>query len=373
MKESFGGVNMSAVMKQQMDLWSRDQEELWQAVLTRDNRFDGQFVFAVSSTGIYCRPSCPSRRPRRERVSFFQLPEAAEGAGFRACLRCHPRKARVIDPQIQMARQVCRIIEENEGEPITLSALSDELGVSSFHLQRTFKSIMGITPRRYAETYRLRKFKQGVRSGEAITSAIYEAGYGSSSRLYERASSHLGMTPATYGKGGRGAVINFAIVGTRLGRLLVAATNKGVCSVMLGDSDAALKADLMKEFPAADIRQDEEQLRLSVNAIVDHLKSKSPHIDLPLDIQATAFQRQVWEQLRAIPYGQTYSYSEVAKAIGQERAVRAVARACATNPVALVIPCHRVIREDTSLGGYRWGLERKKKLLETEARATKTQ
>lgn len=364
---------MSAVMKQQMDLGSRDQEELWQAVLTKDTRFDGQFVFAVSSTGIYCRPSCPSRRPRREHVSFFQLPEVAEGAGFRACLRCHPRNARVIDPQIQMTRQVCRIIEENEGEPITLSALSDELGVSSFHLQRTFKSTMGITPRRYAETYRLRKFKQGVRSGEGITSAIYDAGYGSSSRLYERASSHLGMTPATYGKGGRGAVISFAIVGTRLGRLLVAATNKGVCSVMLGDADAALKADLMKEFPAAEIRQDEEQLRSSVNAIVDHLKSKSPHIDLPLDIQATAFQRQVWEQLLAIPYGQTYSYSEVAKAIGQEGAVRAVARACATNPVALVIPCHRVIREDTSLGGYRWGLERKKKLLATEARATKTQ
>ena len=268
-----------------------------------------------------------------------------------------------------MARQVCRLIEENEGEPITLAALSEQLGVSSFHLQRTFKSIMGITPRRYAETCRVNRFKHGVRKGEAITSAIYDAGYGSSSRLYESASSQLGMTPATYGKGGRGAVINYAIVETPLGRLLVAATNKGVCSVMLGDSDAALKADLLNEFPAAEILHDEKLLRSSVNAIVAHLKSKSPHIDLPLDIQATAFQRQVWEQLRAIPYGQTHSYSEVAKAIGQEKAVRAVARACATNPVALVIPCHRVIREDKSLGGYRWGLERKKKLLEREARA----
>jgi AraC family transcriptional regulator of adaptative response/methylated-DNA-[protein]-cysteine methyltransferase len=361
---------MSALMKEQMNLLPETDESQWQAVLTKDARCDGQFVFAVSSTGIYCRPSCGSRRPRRENVSFFQSPEAAEQAGFRACHRCHPRKARVIDPQIQMARQVCRLIEENEGEPITLAALSEQLGVSSFHLQRTFKSIMGITPRRYAETCRVNRFKHGVRKGEAITSAIYDAGYGSSSRLYESASSQLGMTPATYGKGGRGAVINYAVVETSLGRLLVAATNKGVCSVMLGDSDAALKADLLNEFPAAEIRHDEKLLRSSVNTIVAHLKSKSPHIDLPLDIQATAFQRQVWEQLRAIPYGQTHSYSEVAKAIGQEKAVRAVARACATNPVALVIPCHRVIREDKSLGGYRWGLERKKKLLERERAST---
>jgi len=364
------GDNMSALMKEQMNLLPETDESQWQAVLTKDARFDGQFVFAVSSTGIYCRPSCGSRRPRRENVSFFRLPEAAERAGFRACLRCHPRDAQVIDPQIQMARQVCQIIEENEGEPTTLAALSKRVGVSSFHLQRTFKSVMGITPKRYAEAYRMNRFKQGVRQGEAITSAIYDAGFGSSSRLYERASSQLGMTPATYGKGGRGAVINYAIAETPLGRLLVAATNKGVCSVMLGDSDAALKANLSNEFPAAEIREDQEPLRSSLKTIVKHLQRRSPHIDLPLDIQATAFQRQVWEQLRAIPYGETHSYSEVAKAIGQEKAVRAVARACATNPVALVIPCHRVIREDKSLGGYRWGLDRKKKLLEREKAGT---
>jgi AraC family transcriptional regulator, regulatory protein of adaptative response / methylated-DNA-[protein]-cysteine methyltransferase len=364
---------MSAVMKEQMNLLSETNETSgeaqWQAVLAKDARVDGQFVFAVSSTGIYCRPSCPSRRPHRERVSFFQSPEGAELAGFRACRRCHPRDVRVVDPQIQMAQQVCRIIEENEGESITLAALSEQLGVSSFHLQRTFKSVMGITPRRYAETCRVNRFKQGVRKGDAITNAIYDAGFGSSSRLYERASAQLGMTPATYGKGGRGALINYAIVETPLGRLLVAATNKGVCSVKLGDSDEGLRADLLREFPAAKIQHDEKPLQSSLKAIVEHLKSRTPHIDLPLDIQATAFQRQVWEQLRAIPYGQTHSYSEVAKAIGHEKAVRAVARACATNPVALVIPCHRVIREDKSLGGYRWGLERKKRLLETEARA----
>ena len=363
---------MSAVMKPQTNLFPDDrddQEAKWNAVLAKDARFDGQFVFAVSSTGIYCRPSCPSRRPRRDRVSFFQLPEAAEQAGFRACRRCHPRMTRIGDPQVEMVQQVCRLIEENEGEPITLAMLSEQIGVSSFHLQRTFKSIMGITPTRYAETYRVSKFKQGVRDGDAITSAIYDAGFGSSSRLYERASTHLGMTPATYGKGGRGAVISYAIVDSPLGSLLVAATNKGVCSVMLGDSPAKLKTNLSQEFPAAEIRNDEQPLRSALNAIVEHLKNKTPHVDLPLDIQATAFQQQVWEQLRKIPYGETYSYGAVAKAIGQEKAVRAVARACATNPVALVIPCHRVIREDKSLGGYRWGLERKKKLLEREARA----
>jgi AraC family transcriptional regulator, regulatory protein of adaptative response / methylated-DNA-[protein]-cysteine methyltransferase len=360
---------MSAIMKEQISLLPDDQEAKWYAVLAKDNRFDGQFVFAVSSTGIYCRPSCPSRRPRRDRVSFFQLPEAAEQAGFRACRRCHPRRMRLGDPQVEMVQQVCRLIEENEGEPITLAMLSEQIGVSSFHLQRTFKSIMGITPTRYAETYRVSKFKQSVRDGDAITNAIYDAGFGSSSRLYERASSRLGMTPATYGKGGRGAVINYAVVDSPLGSLLVAATSKGVCSVMLGDSPARLKADLSQEFPAAEIRNDEQPLRSALKAIVEHLKSKTPHVDLPLDIQATAFQQQVWEQLRKIPYGETYSYGAVAKAIGQEKAIRAVARACAMNPVALVIPCHRVIREDKSLGGYRWGLERKKKLLEREARA----
>ncbi|HEV2884844.1 MAG TPA: bifunctional DNA-binding transcriptional regulator/O6-methylguanine-DNA methyltransferase Ada, partial [Pyrinomonadaceae bacterium] len=356
-------------LNEQMTMLPNRQDELWNAVVSRDKHFDGQFVFAVSSTKIYCRPSCPSRRAKREHVSFFDLPEAAEQAGFRACLRCQPRNAKAIDPQIEMTQQVCRLIETNEGDQLTLAALSDQTGVSAFHLQRTFKSVMGISPSQYAETWRVKKFRESVRSGGAITDAIYDAGYGSSSRLYERASSQLGMTPATYGKGGRGAVITYATAETSLRRLLVAATTKGVCSVKLGDSEDQLKVDLLAEFPAAEIKEDSASLATSVKAIVDNLSNKSPHIDLPLDIQATAFQRQVWEQLRSIPPGETHSYSEVAKAIGQEKAVRAVARACATNPVALVIPCHRVIREDKSLGGYRWGLERKKKLLEQEARA----
>ncbi|MDQ5843815.1 MAG: bifunctional DNA-binding transcriptional regulator/O6-methylguanine-DNA methyltransferase Ada [Acidobacteriota bacterium] len=357
---------MSAILDMQMTMLTDENDERWQAVLSKATRFDGQFVFAVSSTGIYCRPSCPSRRPRRENVSFFSLPEAAEQAGFRACRRCHPRKALLRDPQLEMAHRVCRLIEASEGEPVTLATLSAEIGVSTFHLQRTFKSIMGISPSQYAEACRINRFKESVRSGEPITNAIYDAGYGSSSRLYEGAAAQLGMTPATYGKGGRGASINYAIVDSALGKLLVAATSTGVCSVKLGDSDEALKQDLLSEFPAADIHHDEVPLSSWVKAVVDYLDSKTPQINLPLDIRATAFQKQVWEQLRAIPYGETYSYGEVAKAIGQDKAVRAVARACATNPVALVIPCHRVIREDKSLGGYRWGLERKKKLLEVE-------
>jgi AraC family transcriptional regulator, regulatory protein of adaptative response / methylated-DNA-[protein]-cysteine methyltransferase len=366
------GDTMSALMKEQISLWPKnnghDEEAKWQAVVGKDARADGEFVFAVSSTGIYCRPSCPSRRPRREYVSFYALPEAAEQAGFRACRRCHPRTVAATDPQVGMARLVCRLIDNNQGEPLTLAMLSKEIGVSAFHLQRTFKGIMGISPSQYAEIQRMNRFKQSVREGESIANATYEAGFGSSSRLYEGAAAQLGMTPATYGKGGRGAVINYAIVECQLGKLLVAATSKGVCAVKLGDSVADLQLDLSNEFPAAEIRRDETPLASSVRAIVDHLSDKSPHIDLPLDIRATAFQRQVWEQLRRIPPGETYSYSEVAKAIGQEKAVRAVARACATNPVALVIPCHRVIREDKSLGGYRWGLERKRKLLEAEAR-----
>jgi AraC family transcriptional regulator of adaptative response/methylated-DNA-[protein]-cysteine methyltransferase len=360
---------MSAVLNEQMTMLPESRDEFWTAVLSKDRTYDGQFVFAVSSTHIYCRPSCPSRRPKRENVSFFALPAAAEKAGFRACLRCHPDDVQTKDPQVEMVQRVCRLIESSEGEPVTLDSLSEQVGVSSFHLQRTFKSIMGMSPSDYAETRRVNKFKQGVQAGEKITSAMYDAGFGSSSRLYELASSQLGMTPATYGKGGRGAVIRYAIGDSPLGRLLVASTEKGVCSVRLGDSDDALTTELKQEFSAAEILLDESRLRPALTAVLDHLNDRTPRIDLPLDIRATAFQRQVWEQLQKIPAGETHSYSQVAKGIGQEKAVRAVARACGTNPVALVIPCHRVIREDRSLGGYRWGLDRKKKLLEREGRA----
>jgi len=357
---------MSAMLDQQMTMWKDDHDELWQAVIARDPRFDGTFVFAVRSTKIYCRPSCPSRRPHRERVSYFRLPAAAEQAGFRACRRCHPQRTTSTDPQIEMVQRTCRYIEKQDETSATLAELGEHIGISTFHLQRVFKKIMGITPRQYADACRIGKFKTRVRESRSVSGAMYDAGFSSSSRLYTRAPAELGMTPATYGRGGRGAIISYTIVRCSLGLLLVAATERGICAVKLGDSDAGLAADLAKEYPSAEIHRADSMLTDPVDKLLNYLSGKHPNLQLPLDIQATAFQWQVWENLRAIPYGETRSYGEVAKSMGRPTAVRAVARACATNPVALVIPCHRVIREDQSLGGYRWGLERKDALLEQE-------
>jgi AraC family transcriptional regulator, regulatory protein of adaptative response / methylated-DNA-[protein]-cysteine methyltransferase len=346
-------------------------DQMWQAVTAKDSRFDGQFVFAVSSTKIYCRPSCPSRRPRREHVSFFDLPDAAEQAGFRACLRCEPRRANVVDSKVELVQRVCRLLDASQTETVKLADLAADAGVSTFHLQRTFKRIMGISPRQYQTARRFGNFKTLVREGEPVTQALYDSGFNSSSRLYEHAPSELGMTPATYGRGGLGTNINYTTVASPFGRLLVAVTQRGVCAVRMGDTDAEVEKDLRAEFPAATIRRDDSALREPVKKILNYLTNKEPQLNLPLDIRSTAFQRQVWEQLRAIPYGQTVSYGEVAKALGKPGAVRAVGRACATNPVALVIPCHRVVREDQSLGGYRWGLERKQKLIEHERTSAK--
>jgi len=346
-----------------------NDEQLWQAVVSKDARFDGQFVFAVSSTGVYCRPSCPSRRAHRERVSFFDLPEAAEQAGFRACLRCQPRRARVLDPQMELVQRVCSLLNSSDSETVKLAELASHAGVSVFHLQRTFKRVMGISPRQYLAARRFGNFKALVRKGDSVTTALYESGFNSSSRLYEYASEELGMTPATYSRGGRGVNINYTITDSSMGRLLVAMTERGVCAVRMSDTDPELEKDLREEFPYAEIKRDDSALREQLQKILNHLDHNEPRLDLPLDIRATAFQRQVWEKLRAIPYGQTVSYGDVAKSLGNPGAVRAVGRACATNPVALVIPCHRVVREDQSLGGYRWGLERKKKLHKNERAA----
>jgi AraC family transcriptional regulator of adaptative response/methylated-DNA-[protein]-cysteine methyltransferase len=342
-------------------------DQRWQAVVSRDARFDGQFVFAVSSTKVYCRPSCPSRRPRRDRVSFFNVPDAAEEAGFRACLRCKPRVERVVDRQVALVQSVCRLLDASEeNETVKLAELASQAGVSQFHLQRTFKRVMGISPRQYMTARKFGSFKQLVREGESVTNAVYDSGFNSSSRLYEQAAVELGMTPATYSRGGRGVKIDYTIVTSPFGRLLVAVTERGVCAVRLADDDGELETDLRAEFPEAVIERADKSLRETVQKILRHLTSNEPHLDLPLDIRSTAFQRQVWEKLRAIPYGQTVSYGDVAKSLGKPGAVRAVGRACATNPVALVIPCHRVVREDQSLGGYRWGLDRKKRLLDHE-------
>ncbi|MEA2572850.1 MAG: AraC family transcriptional regulator [Chloroflexia bacterium] len=344
------------------------EESCWEAVLRRDSGLDGAFVYGVRSTGVFCRPSCPSRRPRREQVRFFPIPEAAEQAGFRSCLRCKPSDAEVHDPHLGLVQRVCRLIEqepEDEGA-VSLGELSEAVGLSPYHLQRVFKRVMGISPRQYAEALRVRRLKESLRGGETVTNALYDSGYNSSSGLYGKAVDHLGMTPATYRKGGVSTQIYFTIAQSPLGRLLVAATERGICAIRMGDSDTQLEATLHAEYHSASIQRDDSVLGEWVEAILAHLAGRQPHLDLPLDVRATAFQFRVWEALRAIPYGDTRSYLDVATAIGQPTAVRAVARACATNPVALVVPCHRVIKEDGSLGGYRWGMERKQALLDTE-------
>ena len=343
------------------------EEKYWQAVLTRDNRSDGTFVYGVRSTGIYCNPSCSARRPRREQVVFFPQPEAAEQAGFRACRRCRPQEATVYELQAEMVQHACRYIETHLEGPLTLDVLGKEVSVSPYHLQRVFKRIMGITPRRYAQAYRLGQLKQQLKEGETVTTALYNTGYGSSSRLYEQAPAQLGMTPAAYRRGGKSAHIGYTIVDCPLGRLLIAATEKGICSICLGNSDADLETALFSEYPAAEIQRDGVELSQWVNTLLNHLNGQQPQLDLPIDVQATAFQWQVWEKLRAIPYGSTRSYGEIAQELGDPKAARAVARACATNPVAIVVPCHRIVREDGSLGGYRWGLERKRQLLAQES------
>ena len=354
-------------------------ESFWNAVRTRDRAADGKFVYAVRSTGVYCRPSCPSRKPRREQVEFYSLPEAAEQKGFRACRRCQPRAVRLRDPRTEAVARVCRAIEaridadgvdaasaiEDESR-LTLNSLSGSVGMSAYQLERAFRKIMGISPRQYADAQRMRRLKSKLKKGDDVTTALYDAGFGSSSRLYERAPSQLGMTPATYRQGGAGMQINYTVVGSPLGRLLVAATTRGISALYLGKDDAALAAALQKEYPRAEIRRDCYGLESWVSKILEHLRGHEPNLDLPTDVQATAFQRRVWEELRKIPYGTTRTYSEVAQAIGKPRAVRAVARACATNPVSVVVPCHRVVRQDGNLAGYRWGLDRKRSLLERE-------
>ena len=342
----------------------------WQAVMARDARADGSFVYAVRSTGIYCRPSCASRRPRRERTAFFADAAAAEHAGFRACRRCRPSEPGAADPWVERVRDACRLLAGDLEGRMTLRALSARIGGSPGHLQRNFKRIAGVSPREYADACRLERVKRELKGGAAVTTALYEAGYGSSSRLYERAASQMGMTPATYSRGGAGMVIQFAVASCPLGRLLVAATPRGVCAIRMGSDAAALEHDLRREFPEATVVRDTGSLLRTMQAVVAHLEGRRQTLDLPLDVRATAFQRQVWQALAAIPYGSTRSYKEIAEAVGRPRAARAVARACAANPVALAIPCHRVVPSAGGTGGYRWGAARKKALIAKEAETT---
>ena len=339
-------------------------DDQWQAVVNRDRGRDGQFVFAVSTTGIYCRPSCPARRPRPENVSFFANPDAAERAGYRACRRCRPKA--VASSQEELVARATAWLDTHIEEPVTLPRLAAALGVSPGHVQRTFTRVTGVSPRAYAAARRLESAKTRLRDGADVTSALYASGYGSSSRFYAQARSALGMTPTSYKRGGEGMTINYATTDSPLGRILVAATERGICAVSIGEDDASLEQALTAEYSRATIRRDDDALRLYVDSIVEHLQHRTPLGALPLDVVGTPFQHEVWQALRAIPAGERRTYGQIAAMVGNPNGARAVAKACAANPATLVIPCHRVVRGDGGSGGYRWGAERKQAILANE-------
>ena len=343
----------------------------WTSVMARDRGADGAFVYAVRSTGVYCRPSCPSRRPRFDRVVFYDAPVAARAAGFRACRRCHPDEAAAADPWIEKIRRACVYLANVDGHP-SLATLARRLGGSPYHLQRNFKRIVGVSPREYADAVRFRKVRLQLRNGADVTDAVFAAGYGSASRFYEGFSGKLGMTPSAFRVGGAGATIRYAVVASPLGRLLVAATDRGVCGVAMGSSDEDLIRGLAREYPSATLTHDRGGLAAWTTAILEHLAGRQPRLDLPIHVRATSFQWQVWQALSAIAYGETRTYSDIAASMGKAAAVRAVARACATNPIALAIPCHRVVPAAGGHGGYRWGSARKRTLLARENLKLKT-
>jgi AraC family transcriptional regulator of adaptative response/methylated-DNA-[protein]-cysteine methyltransferase len=342
--------------------------EKWKAVVERDESKDGLFVFGVRSTRIYCKPSCPARHPNLEQVVFFSQPGEAERSGFRACKRCHPREART-SPKAELIQRTCAYIEANLDEKLTLENLSRQAGLSPFHFQRTFKKILGISPRQYVEARRLKRVKRSLTNGETVTNSLYGAGFTSKSRLYEKTPPQLGVSPGIFRRGGEGLRIRYTIVDSSIGRVLLGATERGACAVSMGASDEAVEAALREDYYAADLHRDDEGMRKWAEALQSYFDGHEFPRDLPLDVWATAFQWKVWKEIRSIPYGQTATYSNIAKSLRAPQAARAVARACATNPVAIVIPCHRVIGKDGSLRGYGWGVKRKKTLLSLETRA----
>ncbi len=353
-----------------------DPDVMWTALVDHDRSYDGVFVCAVSSTGVYCRPTCPAKRPHRSKVSFYGTPWEARNAGYRACMRCHPDRP---ETDADLVAAACRIIDRHIEEFEALPAMAEVCnasGLSPSRLQRLFKLETGLTPSQYARGKRVERFKSLVKGGETVAEAVYDAGFGSSSRLYENAAGQLGMTPATYRKGGAGATIRYVVTSSALGDLLVAATGTGICAVKLGDDTEVLVAELEQEFPAATLVGEPHDdgssvgagLRGWVDSLQEYLAGRSTDIDLPLDVLATAFQWRVWRRLQAIPLGDTRTYQEMAAELDHPTASRAVGRACATNPVAPIIPCHRAVRKDGGLAGYRWGLERKEALQEMESR-----
>jgi AraC family transcriptional regulator, regulatory protein of adaptative response / methylated-DNA-[protein]-cysteine methyltransferase len=338
---------------------------MWKGVVDRDPGLDGRFVYGVASTHVYCRPSCASRRPLRRHVAFFPSTTEAERAGFRACRRCGGRPDREPDAP-QLVERACELLAATASRPPVLSALARQLDCTPSQLHRAFRTVTGITPRQYAEALRTGRLKQLLRDNQPVAAALYEAGYGSSSRLYERADAELGMTPDAYRRGGLHMHIHYIVVRSALGYLLVAATERGICSIKMGDAAGPLEDDLRSEYPKATIDRDLGKLSPAVTALVEFVGGQRPPVELPVDVQGTAFQRRVWAALQRIPLGKTRSYGEIARSIGQPGAARAVARACATNHAVLVIPCHRVIGGDGDTGGYHWGTARKERLLAIE-------
>lgn len=351
-----------------------NQDALWNAVQSRDASRDGEFFYGVMTTGVYCRPSCNSRRPLRKNVRFFASTEEAEHAGLRPCNRCRPAggSANVLNGVVH---ELVRQIDAQPERKLSLEQLARRAGYSPFHLQRSFKAVMGSSPKEYQTAARVRMLKQQLRNAAPVANAIYQAGFGSGSRLYEQADGQLGMTPSEYRSGGKGLTISYASGPTPLGPMMIGATDRGICFLQFGDTGRALLNELKQQFPAATVQampgSSQNQFESWMTALNQHLRGLEPRLDLPLDVRGTAFQLIVWRYLQKVPYGEVRSYSEVAAAIGKPSAARAVARACATNPVALLIPCHRVVRGTGELGGYRWGMQRKRVLIDTERAAGK--
>ena len=346
-------------------LSTEPRRDEWESVVSRDARADGAFVYAVTSTGIYCRPSCPSRPKRRENVRFFPTIAEAEKAGFRACKRCTPNGASFQARQAAMVESVCRYIDRCDESP-KLVDLAKRAKMSPHHFQRTFKAITGVTPSAYVRAQRMKRVRAELQKKKGVTEAMYTAGYASSGRFYEESNRALGMTPSAYRNGGAGVAIRFAVGACSLGKVLIACTDRGVCHIALGNTESALVRELNERFPEATVVRSPRSMKTALTAIVRAADRPGASLDLALDIRGTAFQERVWNALRAIPLGSTKSYAEIARAIGSPTAVRAVGTACGANTIAIAIPCHRAVRTDGSISGYRWGTTRKRELLKRE-------
>jgi AraC family transcriptional regulator of adaptative response/methylated-DNA-[protein]-cysteine methyltransferase len=355
---------MNTLSKNEQPVYASN-EERWQAVAEKDRNADGKFVYAVKTTGVYCRPSCPARSARRENVVFYASPENAEAAGFRPCRRCKPTAPALEELRRRTVAAACRAIQAAEETP-DLEALARSAGMSRFHFQRIFKAATGVSPKAYAAACRSSRMRELLPKSSTVTEAIYEAGFNSNGRFYAKSSDILGMSPKDYRAGGAGETIRFAIGECSLGSILVAASEKGVCAISMGDNPAKLAKELQDRFPKAKMVGGDRDFEKLISRVVGFVEAPKIGIDLPLDIRGTAFQQRVWEALRLIPVGSTASYSEIARRIGLPGAVRAVAKACASNTLAVAIPCHRVLRSDGNLSDYRWGVERKRALLNRE-------